>query len=317
MIGPHQTENRARGWVGVTLRWVGALAVLGILFHFLPLQLLSQAIRRVPVTRFVAILIGYLLAHCVGIAKWRMVVNAAGAQLDYRTCVQCYTGGLFATLFLPSIIGGDVVRLAVGLRRSPNPAAVLAGNVLDRFLDMTAQGGLVLSGTDIAAGIFARVLRKGGADEHLRSGRPSHRGGFVEPDVRQNAIAGTVGEFPSETGALAVRATSGMAEATGAGVRLDARYGDSIHVPDPDGAISNFVRVIFAASCVVLRMAAGKVGGVVAVDTGRDWSARSGVGGPTVPIWSTGASCVGGGARVGRRGYRGRAHCGPHRICAT
>jgi len=152
MIGPHQTENRARGWVGVTLRWVGALAVLGILFHFLPLQLLGQAIRRVPVTRFVAILIGYLLAHSVGIAKWRMVVNAAGAQLDYRTCVQCYTGGLFATLFLPSIIGGDVVRLAVGLRRSPNPAAVLAGNVLDRFLDMTAQGGLVLLGLILLPG---------------------------------------------------------------------------------------------------------------------------------------------------------------------
>jgi uncharacterized protein (TIRG00374 family) len=82
----------------------------------------------------------------VGIAKWRMVVNAAGAQLDFRTSAQCYTGGLFGTLFLPSIIGGDVVRLAVGLRRSPNPAAVLAGNVADRFMDVAAQGGLVLLG---------------------------------------------------------------------------------------------------------------------------------------------------------------------------
>ena len=39
------------------------MAVLGILFHFLPLQLLGQAIRRIPITRFLAILIGYLLAH--------------------------------------------------------------------------------------------------------------------------------------------------------------------------------------------------------------------------------------------------------------
>ena len=75
-----------------------------------------------------------------------MVVNAAGAQLDFSTSAQCYAGGLFATLFLPSIIGGDVVRLAVGLRRSPNPAGVLAGNVADRFLDMSAQAGLVLLG---------------------------------------------------------------------------------------------------------------------------------------------------------------------------
>jgi glycosyltransferase 2 family protein len=146
MKGAHQAENRSRNWIFILLRWAGAIAVLGILIHFLPLRPLSEAIRRVPVSRFIAVLIVYFLAHSVGIAKWRMVVNAAGAQLDYRTSAQCYTGGLFATLFLPSIIGGDVVRLAVGLRRSPNPAAVLAGNLLDRFLDMSAQATLLLLG---------------------------------------------------------------------------------------------------------------------------------------------------------------------------
>ncbi len=158
MIGPHQAENGVRGWIVIALRWTGALVVLGILLHFLPLQLLGEAIGRVPITRFVAILIGYLLAHMVGIAKWRMVVNAAGAKLDYATSAQCYAGGLFATLFLPSIIGGDVVRLAVGLRRSPNPAAVLAGNVVDRFLDMTAQAGLVLLGMILLPGSLPATL---------------------------------------------------------------------------------------------------------------------------------------------------------------
>jgi uncharacterized protein (TIRG00374 family) len=158
MIGAHQAENRRRGWWLIALRWLAAVAVLGILIHFLPLQLLGEAIQRVPLTRFLAILLGYLLAHTVGIAKWRMVVNAAGARLDYATSAQCYTGGLFATLFLPSIIGGDVVRLAVGLRRSPDPAAVLAGNVVDRFLDMTAQAGLVLLGILLLPGSLPKTL---------------------------------------------------------------------------------------------------------------------------------------------------------------
>jgi len=79
-----------------------------------------------------------------------MVVNAAGRAARLPNSAQCYAGGLFATLFLPSIIGGDMVRLAVGLRRSPNPAAVLAGNVADRFLDMSAQAGLVLLGFCLA-----------------------------------------------------------------------------------------------------------------------------------------------------------------------
>jgi uncharacterized protein (TIRG00374 family) len=161
MIGARQAENRSRDWLVIAVRWFAALAVLGILTHFLPLHLVSEAIRRVPLTRFLAILLGYLLAHGVGVAKWRMVVNAAGARLDYATSAQCYAGGLFATLFLPSIIGGDVVRLAVGLRRSPNPAAVLAGNVLDRFLDMSAQAGLVLLGIILLPGSLPATLEIG------------------------------------------------------------------------------------------------------------------------------------------------------------
>ncbi len=159
MIGAHHSENRNRGRVLIALRWLGAAAVIGVLLRLLPLHLLAEAIRRVPLATFLAILLGYLCAHAVGIAKWRMVVNTAGAQLDFRTSAQCYTGGLFGTLFLPSIIGGDVVRLAVGLRRSPNPAAVLAGNVADRFMDVAAQGGLVLLGILLLPGALPASIQ--------------------------------------------------------------------------------------------------------------------------------------------------------------
>jgi len=159
MLGVHHSENRSRGRLLITLRWLAAAAVIGALLHFLPLHLLAEAIRRVPLATFLIILVGYLCTHAVGIAKWRIVVNAAGGQLDYRTSAQCYTGGLFGTLFLPSIVGGDVVRLAVGLRRSPNPAGVLAGNVADRFLDVAAQAGLVLLGLALLPGALPGAIQ--------------------------------------------------------------------------------------------------------------------------------------------------------------
>jgi glycosyltransferase 2 family protein len=146
MIGAHHSQQGSRAWLWVALRWVAGFAVLGVLLRFLPWAPLRAAISQVPVSRFVLVLGGYLLAHSLGVAKWRMVVNAAGAQLDFATSAQCYAGGLFGTLFLPSIVGGDIIRLAVGLRRSPRPAAVLAGNVVDRFVDVAAQAGLVLLG---------------------------------------------------------------------------------------------------------------------------------------------------------------------------
>jgi uncharacterized protein (TIRG00374 family) len=146
MMKSEPARRTARDWTFIALRWIAALVVLGALLHFLPLKTVRSAIARVPPLYFFAALLGYLLAHVVGVLKWRMVVNAAGAQLDFATSLQCYGGGLFGTLFLPSIVGGDVIRLAVGLRRSPRPAAVLAGNVVDRFIDVAAQAGLFALG---------------------------------------------------------------------------------------------------------------------------------------------------------------------------
>jgi glycosyltransferase 2 family protein len=159
MMEPERTRRSARGWTIIALRWIAALAVLGVLLHFLPLAAVRSSIARVPPQYFFAALLGYLLAHALGVLKWRMVVNAAGAQLDFATSLQCYGGGLFGTLFLPSIVGGDVIRLAVGLRRSPRPAAVLAGNIVDRFLDVSAQAGLVALGLALLPGSLPESLR--------------------------------------------------------------------------------------------------------------------------------------------------------------
>lgn len=159
MIGAHHTPAASRGRLVIALRWLAGLLVLGLLLHFLPLAPLRAALAGVPLMRFLVILLGYLFAHSIGVAKWRMVVNSAGAELDLGTSAQCYAGGLFGTLFLPSIIGGDVVRLAVGLRRSPRPAAVLTGNVADRLIDVGAQAALVLAGLILLPGSLPAQLR--------------------------------------------------------------------------------------------------------------------------------------------------------------
>src|SRR5260370_9835193 len=129
MISAHHSSAASRGWPVILARWLAALIILGLLFHFLPFAPLRAALARIPLTRFLAVLIGYLLAHALGIAKLRMVVNTAGAELDFATSAQCYTGGLFGALFLPFIIVADLVPLAVGLRRSPRPVAFLTGHI--------------------------------------------------------------------------------------------------------------------------------------------------------------------------------------------
>jgi uncharacterized protein (TIRG00374 family) len=152
MTAARQPEKSRRGWMFLLARWTAALLILGILLHLLPEAPLRAALARVPLTRFVAVLLIYLIALTGGITKWHIVVNSAGAQLKFAASAQCYTSGLFGALFLPSIIGGDVTRLAVGISHSPRPAAVITGNVADRLLDVTAQLTLVSIGLSLLPG---------------------------------------------------------------------------------------------------------------------------------------------------------------------
>ena len=152
MSADRQPQKSSRSWIFLVARWAAALLILGILFYLLPVAPLRNALSRVPLTRFIAVLLIYLVALTGGITKWHTVVNSAGAQLSFAASAQCYTSGLFGALFLPSIIGGDVARLAVGISRSPRPAAVITGNVADRLLDVAAQLTLISLGLMLLPG---------------------------------------------------------------------------------------------------------------------------------------------------------------------
>src|SRR5438445_642184 len=142
MRADRQPQKSNRGWIFLLLRWAAALLVLGILLYLLPVAPLRSALARLPLSRFIAVLLIYLVALTGGITKWHTVVNSAGAQLSFAASARCYTSGLFGALFLPSIIGGDVAR----------PAVVITGNVADRFLDVAAQLTLISLGLMLLPG---------------------------------------------------------------------------------------------------------------------------------------------------------------------
>jgi glycosyltransferase 2 family protein len=75
------------------------------------------------------------------VVKWRLMVNTAGAGLNYVQATRCYFAGLFGSLFLPSVIGGDLARAALAMRYGKTRAGVLLGSVVDRIIDFA---GLIL-----------------------------------------------------------------------------------------------------------------------------------------------------------------------------
>jgi uncharacterized membrane protein YbhN (UPF0104 family) len=125
-------------WKRAWFRLAASALLLGVLFALLPLDVLWQAFGRIPVAYwFVGILL-YLLLHMLGAMKWRLVVNAAGADLTLLHAMRFYYAGLFGNTFLPSVVGGDVVRAGLALRAARSRAGLLLGSVVDRTLDVLA-----------------------------------------------------------------------------------------------------------------------------------------------------------------------------------
>jgi uncharacterized protein (TIRG00374 family) len=121
---------------------LGSVTVLALLLFFLPFQDLVTALREVKPLALAAALGIYLALHLIGVAKWRMLVNASGGGLSFRNAVRCYYSGLFANTFLPSMVGGDVVRAGLGLKLCANPSGLLFGSLVDRTIDIAGLGAL-------------------------------------------------------------------------------------------------------------------------------------------------------------------------------
>lgn len=136
--------RRAR--LRMALRVGGSLALLALLFTVLPAADLVAALRAVPAYAWPIAVGGYLAFHLIGVAKWRTLVNAAGAGLGGRPATMAYYWGLFGNLFLPSIVGGDLIRAGVAFRHARSKSALVLGSVVDRVQDVVGLGVLAGAG---------------------------------------------------------------------------------------------------------------------------------------------------------------------------
>jgi uncharacterized membrane protein YbhN (UPF0104 family) len=125
--------------------------LLALLLLLLPWSQVREALGRLPPLTWVGALAGFIAGHAVSVVKWRLFVNSARAGLRYGEAALCYAAGLFANLCLPSLVGGDVLRLGLAARFTRRPEAALWGGIMDRMSDLLALGMLTFAG-----GLLAR-----------------------------------------------------------------------------------------------------------------------------------------------------------------
>lgn len=156
--------NRRRSW-GTWIRWLGTLLSVGLLVWLLEQQDWGQLLAASRSVGAAALAIGLgfvLLRQGLNTARWYALLRVQPVRLGYLQAAKLTFAGLFASNFLPTTIGGDVLRLVGVLEASDDRVAGTASIVVDRLIGMFGMLVFLPFGFPILSGWLATSPVLGG-----------------------------------------------------------------------------------------------------------------------------------------------------------
>jgi len=121
------------------------ISVLLLLFLFksnkIDLHVLLGDIKGTDKRLLAAGFVIYSFTYLFGFLRWQMLLRTAGIIASFRKIISSFSGGVFFSIFLPSTIGGDLIRSADLAGHTKKTKEVIATVFLDR---LSGYIGLVL-----------------------------------------------------------------------------------------------------------------------------------------------------------------------------
>lgn len=136
------------------LRFFVTVGVLTALFVWLDPARLLEAMGQTGLWLWVGIVIAALGSHVVTASKWRSLLRATGLTVGWIEVLRAHGAGLFANTWLPSLVGGDVVRAGMITGDKRGLGAVTASLIADRFSDGSGLLAVALVGAAAAPAVL-------------------------------------------------------------------------------------------------------------------------------------------------------------------
>jgi hypothetical protein len=139
--------DNKRGLTGGTLiRLIGSLVSLGLLIYLIGRQgwdEILESAAKIPVSS-IFIVIGLMIVSRMAVSlRWYSLLRAVDPTFPILESLRLTLAGLFAANFLPTTVGGDVVRAAGVLRRTENRMDAVTSIAADRLIGLTGMAMLV------------------------------------------------------------------------------------------------------------------------------------------------------------------------------
>lgn len=156
--------NRRR--ILIAARALVGLALLGFILSRLDLSELRIARGPRFVAGIAAALVILPVAQSLAALRWRTVLGDGAPPWSYL--IRLYFIGLFFSLFLPTSVGGDAVRMVAAARNMPRSSEVVASVVVDRILGVFALVAYLALGLGLAPEVLTAAGARLGVSFHGR-----------------------------------------------------------------------------------------------------------------------------------------------------
>ncbi|MFH1407222.1 MAG: lysylphosphatidylglycerol synthase transmembrane domain-containing protein, partial [Candidatus Omnitrophota bacterium] len=108
------------------LRLAITLALLYIILRFVNLQHLISTLKNAKLSWWLGAFGCYLAAQSISVCRWKLLLHAKKIDMPYRYLLALYFIGMFLNNIMPTIIGGDIARVAYLAKRTKHTAKSFA-----------------------------------------------------------------------------------------------------------------------------------------------------------------------------------------------
>jgi hypothetical protein len=153
---PHRKPGAVRQWLTLALKVVVSAGLLYLLLGRTDLSRLWSYVRNASPAWLAVALSLYLLMILLSVWRWRILLNAQHLEVPAGRLLNSYLVATFFNNFLPSNIGGDVIRIRDTAGQAGSKTLATTVVLMDRGLGLLGLLTVAAVGSSIASHIGGR-----------------------------------------------------------------------------------------------------------------------------------------------------------------
>lgn len=123
----------------VIIRWVGTFLSFVLLIELVRTSGSKEffsSLQKLSAIKIFLVLVLIFVSRIATFLRWHILLQIDDMHVDWKDSLRLTFAGLFAANFLPSTIGGDVVRMAGAMRIGIRGSLAAASMIVDRLIGM-------------------------------------------------------------------------------------------------------------------------------------------------------------------------------------